>query len=416
MLLAVARGQDLPRRVRRRAGPAVGVGATSCSTSPCTSRCGRATCTRSPPGCWRPATRPPPSARSTTYGTSSSGRDGSFPQNARLDGEEVFDGRAARRGGLPDRAGLAAGPHRSRATGTHVRLSADYLVATGPRTGPGALGEHRRLLAGHDRRGDRGPRCAADIARKNGDPACADRYLATADAVAAQPRAVDADQQRAAVAASRTTCGSPTTATPTPARRSRSPTAGRWSTSARVVDPSFLEMVRLGVKSADDPTIASTLARDRPRAEVRHRQRAVLASLQLRRLRREGATAASGRRWTRARARRSAAAGRCSPASGASTRSPPGQPAQRVPGHDGPRGRRLGRPGHRRAGVGLQAARRRPGRASCPARTPSPRRRWPGRTPSSSAWRARSTRAGRSRRPQVVACRYEHDALPAIGA
>ena len=39
----------------------------------------------------------------------------------------------------------------------HVRLSADFLVANGPAHRPGALGEHRRLLAGHDRRGDRRP-------------------------------------------------------------------------------------------------------------------------------------------------------------------------------------------------------------------------------------------------------------------
>ncbi len=55
----------------------------------------------------------------------------------------------------------------------------------------------------------------------------------------------------------------------------------------KVVDPSFLELVRLGIKRADDPQIVSTLPAWSTAARRRHAQRPLLAPLRLRRLRRE---------------------------------------------------------------------------------------------------------------------------------
>ena len=61
-----------------------------------------------------------------------------------------------------------------------------------------------------------------------------------------------------------------------------------------VVDPSFLELVRLGVKKPDDPTILNSIARRRPAARRRHPERALLAPRQLRRLRRDSQRRAVG--------------------------------------------------------------------------------------------------------------------------
>ena len=69
----------------------------------------------------------------------------------------------------------------------------------------------------------------------------------------------------------------------------------------KVVDPSFLELVRLGVKRHDDPVILNTLGDRRPAAEGRDAERPVLAPLHLRRLRRARERRPVGARRRRAR-------------------------------------------------------------------------------------------------------------------
>jgi glucoamylase len=106
--------------------------------------------------------------------------DGSFPQNARLDGEAVFGGLQLDEVAFPivlaSRLGRT-GP----ADWEHVRRSADFLLATGPRTAQ----ERWENLAGYSpatiAAEIAGLVSAADTARTNGDQARADRYLATAD-------------------------------------------------------------------------------------------------------------------------------------------------------------------------------------------------------------------------------------------
>ena len=171
---------------------------------------------------------------------------------------------------------------------------------------------------------------------------------------------------------------------------------------APVVDPSFLELVRLGVKRADDPAILNTLARRRPAARRRRRPTAVLAPLQLRRLRRD-----EGRRDVGHRApgepdrrlgaqhddRAHLAALRAASAASTSWR-PASRPrrARRWPRWPAPRAR-----GHMiPEQVWDQFPPSGDAAASRAARRRSRRRRWRGRTRSSCAWPGRSTRATRS--------------------
>jgi glucoamylase len=190
--------------------------------------------------------------------------DGSFPQNSRLDGEPVFGGLQLDEVVFPivlawqlDRTGAA--------DWERVRRSADFIAANGPDTpqerweniggwSPATIAAEIATLV-----------CAADIARRNGQPAAAERYLATAD-----------DWQRNLERWTVTTNG-PLSADPYYLRITadylRITADGDANAGAeiqisdgdplvdqrRVVDPSFLEVVRLGVKSALDPKVRSSL-------------------------------------------------------------------------------------------------------------------------------------------------------------
>jgi glucoamylase len=184
--------------------------------------------------------------------------DGSFPQNSRLDGEPVFGGLQLDEVALPivlawqlDRTG--------REDWNRVRLSADLLVATGPRTDQ----ERWENLAGYSPNTIAaeisGLVTAADIARVNGDAARTDTYLATAD------------MWRDGLAGWTVTTNGPLSSEPYYLRITDDGNAnagtqiqiadgGPLIDQRRVLDPSFLDLVRLGVVDAADPAILNTLA------------------------------------------------------------------------------------------------------------------------------------------------------------
>ncbi len=183
--------------------------------------------------------------------------DGSFPQNSRLDGEPVFDGLQLDEVAFPIVLAWQLGRTGPR-DWDNVRRSADFLVANGPRTDQ----ERWENIGGYSpatiAAEIAGLVCAADIARKNGESDLADRYLAVAD------------QWQKNLEQWTLTRNGPLSAEPYYLRITDNGDAnsgaqiqiadgGPLIDQRRVVDPSFLEMVRLGVKSADDPNIASTL-------------------------------------------------------------------------------------------------------------------------------------------------------------
>jgi len=183
--------------------------------------------------------------------------DGSFPQNSRLDGEAVFGGLQMDEVAFP--IVLAWQLRRTGAADwDRVRRSADFIVANGPSTPQ----ERWENIGGYSpatiAAEIAGLVCAADIARSNGQAATAARYLATAD-----------DWQRNLERWTVTTNG-PLSADPYYLRITADGDAnagteiqisdgGPLVDQRRVVDPSFLEVVRLGVKSALDPNVRSSL-------------------------------------------------------------------------------------------------------------------------------------------------------------
>jgi glucoamylase len=139
-----------------------------------------------------------------------------------------------------------------------VRRSADFLVANGPRTEQERWENTGGFSPATIAAEIAGLICAADIARKNREPELADRYLEVAD-----------QWQRGLERRTLTTTG-PLSPNPYYLRITDNGDAnsgaqiqiadgGPLIDQRAVVDPSFLELVRLGVKSADDPNIISTL-------------------------------------------------------------------------------------------------------------------------------------------------------------
>ena len=184
--------------------------------------------------------------------------DGSFPQNSRLDGTPVFGDLQMDEVAFPIVLAHQLG-RTGAADWAHVKKSADYVVAHGPSTPQerweNATGYSPATIAAEIA----GLVCAADIAKKNNDSASAATYLAKAD-----------EWQQGVESMTATKTG-PYSASPYYLRvtKNGNPDSGDMMQVSDggplideryVVDPSFLDLVRLGVKRADDPVITNSVA------------------------------------------------------------------------------------------------------------------------------------------------------------
>ena len=183
--------------------------------------------------------------------------DGSYPQNSRLPGEAVFGGLQMDEVSFPtvlagqlDRTGAA--------DWEHIRKAEDFVIANGPST-PGerwenASGYSPATIAAEIS----GLVVGAGIARKNGDNARADHYLQIADS------------WRGNLGHWTVTTNGPLSSQPYFLRITADGDAnagtqiqlsdgGPLIDQREVLDPSFLELVRLGVLRPDDPRVLNTL-------------------------------------------------------------------------------------------------------------------------------------------------------------
>jgi glucoamylase len=182
--------------------------------------------------------------------------DGSFPQNSRLDGEPVFGGLQMDEVAFPivlnHQLGIRSGDW------AHIRRSADFLVAHGPRTDQ----ERWENIGGYSpatiAAEIAGLVCAANVAGRNGDRARAQTYLATADAwqrnLEHYTVTTNGPLSKKPYYLRITDNGDANTGTPI-----QISDGGPLVDQRRVVDPSFLDVVRLGVKSPTDKNVLSTL-------------------------------------------------------------------------------------------------------------------------------------------------------------
>ncbi|MDT4917895.1 MAG: glucoamylase, partial [Pseudonocardiales bacterium] len=182
--------------------------------------------------------------------------DGSYPQNSRLDGSPVFGGLQMDEVSFPTL--LAWQLHHTGATAwQHIRRSEDYVVQHGPST-PGDRWENAEGYSPATIAAEiAGLIVGARIAAHNGAAGRAHQYRATADRWRMNLR-------RWTVTTNGPLSSSPyflriTDGHANAATKLQLSDGGPLIDQRRVLDPSFLELVRLGVLSAHDPAIVSTV-------------------------------------------------------------------------------------------------------------------------------------------------------------
>jgi glucoamylase len=185
--------------------------------------------------------------------------DGSFPQNSEVDGTQRWENLQLDEVGLPIVLAWQLREWDPATWRDHVRPAAEFLLATGP-VSPQERWENQSGYSPATIAAEvAGLVTAADIARRNGATADARRYLATADDW--RERVDDWTLSTNGPLSARpyylrvTKDGNPDAPT-TYAIGDSGPSA---MDQRRVVDPSFLELVRLGLKRPDDPGILGTL-------------------------------------------------------------------------------------------------------------------------------------------------------------
>jgi glucoamylase len=184
--------------------------------------------------------------------------DGSFPQNSRLDGTPVFGDLQMDEVAFPIVMAWELG-RTGAEDWAHVKLSADYIVAHGPSTpqerweniggySPATIGAEVAGLV-----------LASQIATANGDKASAKTYFQTADRWAENVEGWTAtstgpySKQRYYLRITKS--GTPDSGTVVQVSD-----GGPLIDERYLVDPSFLDLVRLGVKKTGDPVIRNSLA------------------------------------------------------------------------------------------------------------------------------------------------------------
>jgi glucoamylase len=185
--------------------------------------------------------------------------DGSFPQNSEVDGSRHWENLQLDEVAFP----LVLAWQLERRDGAtyrdHIKPAADFILANGPAT-PQERWENQGGYSPATIASEvAGLVCAADIAHANGDQASADRYLRTADNW-------QKNVERWTLTTNGPLADHPYYLRITKNGRPNSATtysvgdSGPSAVDQRaVVDTSYLELVRLGVKPANDPNIVQSL-------------------------------------------------------------------------------------------------------------------------------------------------------------
>jgi len=184
--------------------------------------------------------------------------DGSFPQNAQVDGTPKWGSLQLDEVALPLVLAWQLG-RTDAETFAHVRRAADFLVVHGPES-PQERWENQSGFSPSTIAAEiAGLICAADLARKNGDGLSASKYETTADAWQRQLETWTVTHSGPLSSKPYylrlTKDGHPETGTPYSIGDGGPETVDQ----RQVVDMGFLELVRLGVKPAADPIIAASI-------------------------------------------------------------------------------------------------------------------------------------------------------------
>lgn len=183
--------------------------------------------------------------------------DGSFPQNSWLDGRNGWGGLQMDEVGYPLIMAWQLSRFDRRSYEKHVKPAADFIVKNGPVTPQERWEEKGGYSPSTIAAEIAGLVCAADIANRNGDRASADTYLKTADDWQANIEKWTATTNGPYGDGHyylRLTQGHPDAGEKIELNNG----AGTFKES-EIVDAGFLELVRLGIKPADDPLIKKSV-------------------------------------------------------------------------------------------------------------------------------------------------------------
>lgn len=193
--------------------------------------------------------------------------DGSFPQNSWLDGRAYWGSLQLDEVAYPILLAWRLGRADRASWEKHLRPAADLLVARGPATPQERWEEESGYSPSTIAAEIAGLVCAAELARAQGDTARAARYLRTADGwerslerwlvtrSGALDDALEGGKERASGYYLRV---NDDTDPDDGALLELNNGGGSWD-EREVVDAGFLELVRLGIRRADDPTVLRSL-------------------------------------------------------------------------------------------------------------------------------------------------------------
>jgi glucoamylase len=183
--------------------------------------------------------------------------DGSFPQITWIDGRPVGDAVQMDEVSYPLILAHQLG-QTDRKTYAHIKLTADYIVRTGPVTKQERWEEKSGYSPATIAAEIAGLVCAAETATRNNDEVSAQKYLAVADDWAHRVESWTATSNGRYGDGNYylrlTQKGTPNAGD----RIELNNNAGVFD-EREIVDPSFLELVRLGIKSPHDPLIEKSI-------------------------------------------------------------------------------------------------------------------------------------------------------------
>ncbi|HYG09258.1 MAG TPA: glucan 1,4-alpha-glucosidase, partial [Pyrinomonadaceae bacterium] len=186
--------------------------------------------------------------------------DGSFPQNSWLDGRPFWGSLQLDEVAYPLILAYTLGRTDNETWTKHVRPAADFLIRTGPRTPQERWEEKAGYSPSTIAAEIAGLVCAAEIARRNDAHASAAIYLAAADEWARNVERWTATSTGMHGDGNYYIRIAHTDDDPNDADKMNAGNGGADYDEREYVDAGFLELVRLGVRRADDPLIARSLA------------------------------------------------------------------------------------------------------------------------------------------------------------
>jgi glucoamylase len=183
--------------------------------------------------------------------------DGSFPQNTRVDGRVIGNGLQMDQVALPLVLAYQLNRYDKQSWLRHIKPAADFIVRRGPRTDQDRWEEKPGYSPSTIAAEIAGLVCAAEIAKGNGDAGAATKYLDTADVWVQN---VEKWTIVKAAAAPSYYLRITENDNPNDGGKMEINSSTRVVDERTILDPSVLELVRLGIKAPLDRLIVKTVS------------------------------------------------------------------------------------------------------------------------------------------------------------